>query len=137
MLMRQLFLHPCILIVLALPSEGQAQHSETIKLLDEHIAIGRAGAALLAQVKDRQSATQAAPALKQLVDRFALLSKNMQALAVLSEPDAQALRQRYEMPLRESWGKVYQEIYRIQKAQSYGSHHFVQSFQLFCKLLDQ
>ncbi len=135
--MRQSYLYPSILIVLALSPEGQAQPSETTKLLDEHIALGRASAELLAQVKDKQSATQSAPALQRLVERFALLSKNMQALAVLSETDARAMRQRYEMPLRESWGKVYHEIYRIQKAQSYGSHDFVKTFQLFCKLLDQ
>ncbi len=130
-------LYTSIAVVLALHSEVRAQDVTLDELLQQHVKLGRDSAALLAQVTSRQSATQATPALRALIERFAVIGRTMNAHAALSDAEAQPLRQKYERPLRESWGKVYHEIYRIQKAQSYGSAEFVQTFQLFCKLLDQ
>ncbi len=66
-----------------------------------------------------------------------LLKKEFAKLDSLSAESKEAIGQKYELPMRQSWGDVYAEIYRLQKAQCFASITFAQQLQAYCTLLNQ
>ncbi len=128
----------CVPTLLVLSLEARAaelsQYDHHIK---SYIDFGNECSALLEKVKSKESADSSAPELQKLSLRFAEIRKQFNALDVIPDASRDELFTRYEMPLRQSWGKVYSEIFRIQKEQSYGSNDFVKAFQVFCQLLNE
>lgn len=92
---------------------------------------------ILKGVTDKASADAAAPLLeKQMVPLF-LLKKEFANLKTLPAGSEAAISKKYERPMRESWGNVYAEIFRLQKAQGFASIAFARQLQAYCTLLNQ
>lgn len=90
---------------------------------------------LLQQVKNRDSAEQAAEPLRLQAVEVMKLSKELSAVKSLSPQQQQLILSKYERPMRDKWGKVYGEIFRIQSAHCFRSTAFAKSFQLLSMLL--
>ncbi len=128
----------CIPSLLVLSTEIRAADvSQYEDLLRRHITLGQDSATLLSRVTSKETAEENSSALQAISLRFAEISKAMNELAEIPEVHRSSLLKKYELPLRTTWGEVYKEIYRIQKAQSYGSNLFVKEFQVYCQLLNQ
>ncbi|MFI3243037.1 MAG: hypothetical protein R3Y56_02145 [Akkermansia sp.] len=92
---------------------------------------------ILKGVTDKATAETAAPLLKQQLVPLYLLKKDFAKIGTLPADSQQAISNKYEQKMRASWGDVYAEIYRLQKAQAFASIPFAQQLQAYCTLLNQ
>ncbi|MDO5472007.1 MAG: hypothetical protein Q4F35_01605 [Akkermansia sp.] len=92
---------------------------------------------ILEKAKDRQSADAAA---KELNDALPLIydarTEFMNIQSLSPEVSAEVLM-KYEKNMRRNWGKVYENIFRLQKARCYDSIAFFKEFQTLCAMLEQ
>ncbi len=92
---------------------------------------------VLEKVVDRKSAETAAPKLRtELVTLYKNRSE-LEKIQTLSPAVKAEVLQKYEMDMRRSWGQVYEQIFRLQKAQCYGSVNFYREFQTLCMMLNK
>lgn len=61
----------------------------------------------------------------------------LQDIKQLSEADAAEVKERFEKPMREEWGKLYREIFRLQQAKCYESEEFFKLFNYMCLMLEK
>ncbi len=128
----------CVPSLLVLSSEARAaEQSPYDHHIQSYIDFGNECSALLEKVTSKESAQSSVIELQKLSLRFTEIRKQLNALDVIPDENRDALFTKFEMPLRQAWGKVYSEIFRIQKAQSYGCNDFVKAFQVFCQLLNE
>lgn len=92
---------------------------------------------VLEQVTDTRTADEAAPKLHALLKDVYGVCTALQGIKSLSEAQAAEVRSRFEKQMREEWGKVFSQIYRLQQAQCFQSSRFNQQFQLLGMMLDQ
>ncbi len=110
---------------------------ELDSLFERYCQIARDVQPLLKGVTDKASADAAAPQLKEQMVPLYLIKKEFAKLGNLPAGSADAISAKYELPMRQSWGDVYAEIYRLQKAQAFASISFAQQLQAYCTLLNQ
>ena len=91
---------------------------------------------MLASAKDAAGAEKAAPALQALLPRVMDSGRELKSISALSQEDSQHIRAKFERPMRGAWGKVYDEIYRLQKSRCYECVSFFRSFSILCSLLE-
>lgn len=92
---------------------------------------------ILKKVQDKATADAAAEELHaKLVPLFGL-REQIAKLTNMSADIKAAISKKYELPMRQSWGEVYGEIFRLQKAQCYASIKFAQQLQAYCTILNQ
>ncbi len=101
-----------------------------------YVKLGEELAPVLASAKDAAGAEKAAPALQALLPRVMDSGRELKSISALSQEDSQHIRAKFERPMREAWGKVYDEIYRLQKSRCYECVSFFRSFSILCSLLE-
>lgn len=90
---------------------------------------------ILNSVQDNASASAAAQTLKECLPELYESCKEIKAIPQLSPDEQRQIRQKYEQGMRQQWGKVYQEIFRIRRQQGYHSESFLEVFQMMTILL--
>ncbi len=102
-----------------------------------YIKLGEELAPVLAAAKDATSAEKAASALKDMLPRVIDTGREIKAISSLNAEETKELLAKFEKPMRTAWGKVFDEIYRLQKTQCYGSVSFFSPFSILCSLLEE
>ncbi len=130
-----------LLLAISLCAPAWAQ-TETIPpeidgIFDRYCQIAHDLLPILKGVTDTATADATAPQLKEQMLPLYLLKKEFAQLKDLPEGCKEAISQKYEQPMRQSWGDVYAEIYRLQKAQAFASISFAKQLQAYCVLLKQ
>ncbi len=123
-------MQPCV-------AEVAAASHELDSLMADYIKVAEDITTLLLKVDSRESATAQSEELGKLVLRLDDIRKKLEKIPPLAEAEGEPIRQKYEQEMRVAWGKLYQEIFRIQKKQCFGSQPFLEQFQVFCQLLNQ
>lgn len=92
---------------------------------------------VLEKVTSRESAESAAPELRVELINLYKNRAELENIQSLSPAVKTEVLKKYEMDMRRSWGKVYEQIFRLQKAQCYGSVNFYREFQTLCMMLNK
>lgn len=123
---------PAVLAVQATALEPAVQQA-----FERYMAIPPAVLPVLQGVKDKATADAAAPKLKEALATVYDARDALKGIKQLSEADAAEVKERYEKPMREEWGKLYQEIYRLQQVKCYNSEEFFKLFSYMCLMLEK
>lgn len=83
---------------------------------------------ILESVQDKDSADAAAPKLHAALDKIYTTRDAMQKVSTLSPEQSALVQKQYAARMRRDWGRVYEHIFRLRKAQCYGSIAFVNEF---------
>lgn len=92
---------------------------------------------VLESVQDKASADAAAPKLHAALDDIYTAREAMQKVSRLTPEQNAAVQQQYAPQMRQEWGRVYEQIFRLRKAQCFGSIAFVNEFGYMNLLLAQ
>ncbi len=92
---------------------------------------------ILAEAQDKESADAAAPKLLDVLPTVYDARSALHRIPSLGKQETQLIQQKYEEQLRREWGKLFEQIYRLQKAQCYGSLPFFKQFQTLCLMLEK
>ncbi len=92
---------------------------------------------VLSKVKDKESADTAAPALFALLPEVYDTRTALHRIGEMGRAETQLVQQKYETQLRREWGKLFEQIYRLQKTQCYGSQELFKQFQILCLMLEK
>ncbi len=92
---------------------------------------------ILAEAKDKASADAAAPKLFEALTAVYDARSALHRIPSLGERETQLVQQKYEARLRSEWGKLFEHIYRLQKAKCYGSLPLFKQFQTLCLMLEK
>lgn len=126
------------LVPVAVPAAVAAQESvpaEVCEAFDLYVAIPDTLAPLLQEIKDQESADKAAEKLHQVLPNLYEARTVLNNLPQLSPAATQELERRYGKRAQEGWGAVYHEIFRLQKAQCFGSTALAREFNILCMML--
>lgn len=112
--------------VLCAPAAAQEQAlpPHITAIFDAYTALPDVLLPPLQAAKDKASADAAAPQLKAAMEKLYDARTQMQMLTSLSPEEKAAVEKRYGLKMRQQWGKVYEEMFRIQKAKCFGSPEF-------------
>ncbi len=92
---------------------------------------------ILSGVTDKASADTAAPRLQAALPSVYDARTALHHIPTLSQQETQLVQLKYEKQLRQEWGKLFEQIYRLQRQQSYGSIAFFKQFQTLCLMLEK
>lgn len=92
---------------------------------------------VLSSVKDKASADAAAEPLYRELSEVYKVCDAMRSIRQLSTEQSALVRARYEMRMRTEWGKLYEQIFRLQREQCYYSTAFNKQFQTLIMMLEQ
>ncbi len=92
---------------------------------------------ILAEAQDKASADAAAPRLLEALPAVYDARSALHRIPSLGKEETELVQQKYETRLRQEWGKLFEQIYRLQKAQCYGSIPFFKQFQTLCLMLEK
>ncbi len=109
--------------------------AEMVQAFEAYIALPDTLEPALLAAQDKASADAAAPQLRQALEKLYDTRTQMQAVKTLTPEQSQEVQQRYALPMRRQWGRVYAQVFRLQKAQCYGSAAFAENFRLMCMML--
>lgn len=110
------------------PAELDAMFQRYVSLPDAILPV-------LTAARDKASADKMAPELEALMGRVSDSRRELLTVPALTDEVAEAVRRKYEAEMRSRWGKVYDEIYRLQRVRCYESISFFKQFITFCVLL--
>lgn len=116
---------------------AQALEPAVAQAFERYMAIPAAMLPVLQKVKDKGTADAAAPELQKAMATVYDARNALQGIKALSEADAAEVKERYEKPMREEWGKLYREIFRLQQAKCYESEEFFKLFNYMCLMLEK
>lgn len=103
--------------------------------LDEYIALADALLPILSSARDRASADAAAPGLEAEIARLYRVREKLKKLPEPGNAESKELERKYAMRMRTQWGRVFDEIYRLQAAECLGSESFRKAFTTLCLIL--
>lgn len=83
---------------------------------------------ILESVQDKASADAAAPKLHAALDKIYVARDAMQNVHSLTPGQNALVQKQYAAKMRQDWGLVYAHIFRLRKAQCFGSIAFVNEF---------
>lgn len=115
----------------------QAIPADIDKAFAEYVALPNTLLPILEEVKDKATADAAADKLYAELPKVYDSRSELQKIATLPPEVAQHLKQKYEKEMRSRWGKVYNHIFRLQKARCYDSLPFFKQFHTLCMMLEQ
>lgn len=114
----------------ALPAEVKTAFEAYCALPDKLLPV-------LESVQDKATADAAAPKLHAALDDIYTTREAMQKVNGLTPAQNELVQRQYALQMRKSWGRVYEHIFRLRKAQCYGSIAFVNEFGYMNLLLAQ
>lgn len=95
---------------------------------EQYIALPALLAPVLESATDTASADAAAPRLHEQLDAVYNAREALHGISKLSPEQLSYVQTRYARRMREEWARVYDAIFRIQKAQCYHSVPFTKEF---------
>ena len=104
---------------------------------ERYIALGDELSLLLEKAQDKRSAETLAGELQGVLLRVDESRLEMRAITNLTEAQSRHIREKYEKRMRTSWGKVYDQIYRLQKSRCYDSVALLKPFSILCSFLEK
>ena len=104
---------------------------------ERYMAIPAALLPVLEKVKDKASADAAAPQLQEALAAVYDARDALKDIKELSEADAAEVKARYEKRMREEWGRLYREIFRLQNNRCYDSEQFFKYFSYMTLMLEK
>lgn len=117
-------------------SQTQAEISPAHETaMNEYISLADSLLPVLASVKDTETADAAAPALSAMLPTMIEVREKINKLPPLQDADKSELERRYAMKMRNQWGEVFREIFRLQSAQCFNSASFRDAFTSACIVL--
>lgn len=138
--MRRMLQRLCVgaaaaLLVAVGAAPGAEVPAEVQRAFEHYTALPDALVPVLQSAQDEQSAEKAAPELQALLTRVFDARRELNAIPALEPDVAEEVRRRYEQNMRTGWGRVYEQIYRLQRARCYENVPFFKQFQTLCVLL--
>ena len=123
---------PALLAVVhaAIPAGIDRAFSDFTSLPNELIPV-------LEGVTDRESAENATEKLNNLLPKVYDARTAMQRITALpTDVKAEVIR-KYGKEMQTNWGKVYEQIFRLQQVRCYNSLSFFKQFHALCMMLDK
>lgn len=127
----------CGAVPLSVAAEAPALPAEVKAAFDAYCALPAELLPVLERVQDKTSADAAAPSLHAALDKIYTTRNAMQKVQELTPEQTELVQQRYAARMRQDWGRVYEHIFRLRKAQCYGSIAFVNEFGYMTLMLAQ
>lgn len=106
-------------------------------VFERYIRLGEDLVPVLQKVQDRKTADSAAQEVQDMLLQVDESRLETRAIKGLTPEQARHIRDKYEARMRETWGKVYDEIYRLQRMRCYESVDFLKPFSLLCSFLEK
>ncbi len=91
---------------------------------------------ILKEAVDKESADAAAPKLLEALPAVYDARSSLHNLR-LDEQQTRLVRQKYGERMQREWGKLFEQIYRLQGVACYGSIPFFKQFQTLCMMLEK
>ncbi|MBQ8516589.1 MAG: hypothetical protein IJ498_03310 [Akkermansia sp.] len=125
-------------LLAAVPAEAQdSLPSHITELFDAYVDLPVTLVPVLRSVTDEKSATSAAPRLRVELTKLYHVREALKKVSSLTPQQSELVRKRYEKDMREQWGKVYTEIFRLRQQKCYGSSEFASLYRIMCMMLDK
>lgn len=115
-------------VPLSVSAAEPALPAEVTAAFDAYAALPAELLPILESVQDKASADAAAPKLHAALDKIYTTRDAMQKVSTLTPEQSELVQKRYAARMRQDWGRVYEHIFRLRKAQCYGSIAFVNEF---------
>ncbi len=115
---------------LSIPAEIDKAFADYVALPDKLIPI-------MTGVKDKATADAAAEPMFAELQKVYDTRSALQKITKLPPEVATQLKNKYEKDMRTRWGKVYEQIFRLQKVRCYDSLPFFKQFHTLCMMLEQ
>ena len=111
--------------------------SHITNLFDSYVKLPDSLVPVLRSVNDKDGATAAAPKLRAELEKLYAIRESLRKVSSLTPQQNELVRKRYEQAMREQWGKVYTEMFRLQREKCYGSAEFTRLYRIMCMMLDK
>lgn len=111
--------------------------TEVCQAFDSYISTAEELGGILKGVNDTKSADAAVAPMKKAMLRLYHSHRELQKIQKLSPEQGEWIRQHYELKMRQHWGVVYEQIFRLNKHSNYESPEFSKLFHTMCMMLDQ
>lgn len=111
--------------------------SHITNLFDSYVKLPDSLVPVLRSVNDKEGATAAAPKLRAELEKLYAIRESRRKVPSLTPRQNELVRNRYEQAMREQWGKVYTEMFRLQREKCYGSAEFTRLYRIMCMMLDK
>ena len=111
--------------------------SHITNLFDSYVKLPDSLVPVLRSVNDKDGATAAAPKLRAELEKLYAIRESLRKVSSLTPRQNELVRNRYERAMREQWGKVYTEMFRLQREKCYGSAEFTRLYRIMCMMLDK
>lgn len=111
--------------------------SHITNLFDSYVKLPDSLVPVLRSVNDKEGATAAAPKLRAELEKLYAIRESLRKVSSLTPRQNELVRNRYEQAMREQWGKVYTEMFRLQREKCYGSAEFTRLYRIMCMMLDK
>lgn len=111
--------------------------SHITDLFDSYVKLPDTLVPVLRSANDKASATAAAPKLRAELEKLYAIRESLKKVSSLTPQQNELVRNRYEQAMRERWGKVYDEMFRLQREKCYGSAEFTRLYRIMCMMLDK
>lgn len=137
-LLRVLFVSSAALLTAAPLSADEASlPPRVVQGFEAYIAYPDSLLPVLESVQDTASAEAAVPQLRRQLEKLYDVRSGLQGISTLSAEQQKSIKRRYETRMRQRWGAVYEQIFRLQNAECYRSRNFSQMFRLLCMMLQK
>lgn len=114
----------------AIPEDIDRTFAEYLQLADDLMPV-------LAEAKNKESAEAAAVKLNALLPRVYDARTALMKIEKLSPEVQTEVLQKYGKDMQQKWGKVYEQIFRLEHAKCYASPAFFTQFRALCMMLQQ
>lgn len=111
--------------------------SHITDLFDSYVKLPDTLVPVLRSANDKASATAAAPKLRAELEKLYAIRESLKKVSSLTPQQNELVRNRYEQAMRKRWGKVYDEMFRLQREKCYGSAEFTRLYRIMCMMLDK
>ncbi len=122
----------------AVPSFAQdSLPAHIVELFEAYIALPDTLVPVLKSATDKQTANNATPLLREELKKLYSIRESLQKITNLTPRQNELVRKRYEKDMRERWGNVYTEMFRLQQNRCYEAAEFARVYKIMCLMLNK
>lgn len=92
---------------------------------------------ILASVQNQETADAAVVPLRRQLEKLYDLKSGIQGIQSLTPSQQVLVKTLYERRMREQWGEVFKQIFRLQTEKCYQSREFSRMFRVLCMMLQK
>lgn len=92
---------------------------------------------IMQKAQDKTSADAAAEPLHKSLPAVYEAREKLHRMPRLTPEQTQQIRQKYALQMRKEWGRMYEEISRLQKERCYQSAALAEVFHLLCMMIEK